>query len=175
MSHKKLLPEHIFYGSVKSRLEVGHTLFRDYGSQLMHDSVFQHEFRTLQEYASAVNSQMTGMDLGPLCTHCSSRPNGGCCSLTIAAETDAIQICLNLLTGVDVRYVRDDGNECVFLGKTGCIFIFKPIFCLNYNCRHIRESVTAADLGKLEQLTGRLLTKQYEIEQHILSRIQCRK
>jgi len=65
--------------------------------------------------------------------------------------------------------VQSSGEECLFLGKKGCIFLFKPMFCLNYNCKHIYDTGTPADLQELEKLTGKLLGKQYQLEQHILN------
>lgn len=167
----QIVLDDIYFGSIESRLDVGRTLFHHIGEQLREDHAFQRQFVTLTEYVLAVNEQMSKMGLGPFCTSCSALPSGGCCSLAIAAETDAVQICMNLLAGVNVHSVQNNGNECVFLGSTGCIFIFKPIFCLNYICSKIKNSVAVEDLMELERLTGRLLTQQYEIEKFILRQI----
>lgn len=169
----QLLPEKLFYGPVESRLEVGRTLFLKKGEQLRQNSAIMVELALLQQYAATVNGHMAHMDLGSLCTRCSTLPSGGCCSLAMAGETDAIQISMNLLAGVDVRIVRRDGRDCSFLGASGCIFLFKPIFCLNYLCKHIHDSASPASLAELHRLTGRLLGQQYEVEQLILAHIRC--
>jgi len=162
----------LYGGTVESRLAVSHALFCQLAEQLRNNMMFMNEFNLLTRHARAVGRHMTTMDLGPLCINCSSTPAGGCCSLFMAGETDALQMFLNLLAGVNVRPVRDDGRECCFLGKTGCIFLFKPMFCLNYNCTHIHQAAAPTQIQELERLTGVVLTKQYELEQSLLVRIR---
>lgn len=167
------LPLSLMYNSpLGTRLEVGRNIYARIGAQLRNNIDFQRQFQLLTLYAADVNEQMARMDLGSCCCRCAAQPSGGCCSLTIAAETDAIQICMNLLAGIDVRQVNTTDNECVYLGDAGCIFVFKPIFCLNYLCGHITDSCNSAELRQLEQLTGRLLTQQYGVEQRILQWMQ---
>ena len=138
------------------------------GGELKQDAEFQHQFSLLQEYAEALDLHMTSMDLGKLCGTCAASPSGGCCSRFMSGEVDAVQLFFNSLAGIEVKIVQLNGEECLFLGEGGCIFLFKPMFCLNYNCKHIYTTGTAADLNELERLTGQLLGKQYQLEQHIL-------
>ena len=111
---------------------------------------------------------MAKMELGTLCGTCTAYPAGGCCSRFMSGEVDAIQLCLNSLAGIEVKIAQLYGQACLFLGELGCIFLFKPMFCLNYTCKHIYDSGTPAGLHELEKLTGQLLGKQYQLEQHIL-------
>ena len=167
------LPLSLMYNSpLGTRLEVGRTIYARIGARLRKDKDFQQQFQLLTLCAADVNEQMARMDLGSCCCRCAAQPSGGCCSLAIAAETDAIQICMNLLVGIDVRQVNSIDNECVYLGNRGCLFLFKPIFCLNYLCGQITDSSKKEDLRELERLTGRLLTQQYEIERRILQWMQ---
>lgn len=172
MSPKQNSFSDFFSGTVESRLKIGRALCTAIGPQLMHDQLFIQSFDVLRDYAESLDQHMKMMDMGKSCTLCSTENNsGGCCSLTMAGETDAIQFLMNMLNGVAVHLVRDDGKECSFLGERGCIFTFKPIFCLNYNCNKIKTSACSEDLKKLERLTGKLLVKQYEIETMLLARI----
>ena len=153
-------------------LNAGDQILRAIGPGLEADPYFQHDLAQLKEYAGAVNEQMRRMDLGPLCVECASQASGGCCSLYMSGEVDGVQVSLNRLAGLEVRVVREDGTNCVFLGSEGCIFLFKPMFCLNYLCNRIRVSATPENLTELEGLTGRLLGKQFELEQLILNRLR---
>ena len=58
-------------------------------------------------------------------------------------------------------------------GERGCIFTYKPMFCLNYNCKKIHDAASVGDLARLEKLTGQLLGKQHEAEQRLLEIIQA--
>ena len=162
----------LYDGTVASRLAISHELFRRLAAKLRDDISFIREFSLLTKHARAVSTHMATMNLGSLCISCSAKPNGGCCSLYMAGETDAVQMLMNLLADIDVRPVRDDARECCFLGEAGCIFLFKPMFCLNYNCSHIHHSALPDQMRELERLTGIVLTKQYQVEQLLLTRIQ---
>lgn len=159
----------IYAGSVADRLALAHRLFRHLAATLEQDLRVQELLAMLSRQAALLNTHMAGMQLAPLCIDCASRPDGGCCSLFMAGETDSLQMLINLLAHVEVRQVRNDGRECCFLGPTGCLFLFKPYFCLNYNCTHIHRAATASQMQRLLQLAGSLLTTQYLMEQHLLA------
>jgi len=162
-----------FYnGSVAARLAASQRLHQLLAARLKQDDHFSRELVQLIEYAGKVSQQMAAMHYGSLCINCSSQPTGGCCSLYMAGETDALQMLLNLLAGIDVRPVCLDGEECLFLGDAGCIFLFKPMFCLNYNCTHIHRTAPPEAMQELERLSGALLGKQYELEQYLLTIIR---
>jgi hypothetical protein len=108
------------------------------------------------------------------CTVCATtKKNGGCCSLAMADENDSFLLLANLLVGNEVRVQRDDGRECSFLGPAGCSLHFKPMFCLNYLCSHIRERLAPEDMQKLDRATGLLLQSQYRIEQMLLAELKA--
>ncbi len=167
-----MMIDSFYSGSVESRIAAGQSLYQLLADQLRKDVHFMHEFAKLIGHAEDVNHHMGSMRLAPLCIQCSAKPTGGCCSLFMAGETDALQMLMNLFADIEVIPVRDDGNECIFLGENGCIFLFKPMFCLNYNCYHIHEKSTSAEIAELERLTGVVLCKHYELEQYLLGIIR---
>ena len=154
---------------MEEKLAIAKHFSTRFGTQLLADKKVQLLLCLLNEESSRLDQHMmVNMDLGSLCGRCSTKPGGGCCSIFMAGETDSIQLLINLLAGIKVQKVRDDGVECCYLAERGCIFRFKPMFCLNYNCSAIREEKYAR-LASLEQLTGVLLGHQFELEQHLLS------
>ncbi len=165
-----LLFRRIYSGSLRRRLEFSRSLHAVLGPQLIPDKFFTQTFDDLRQAADKLAGYMATLGMGRRCAACSADNPGGCCSLEMAEETDAIQILLNLHAGVEVE-IADNGPACCFLGKKGCIFIFKPMFCLNYNCDRIISEV-GLSRGELEVLTGRLLCKQYEVEKILLERIK---
>lgn len=158
----------LYSSSVSQKLETAHNLYEQFYDQLKADERLQSALKDLQQLAEELSAHMTTMNMGEQCGQCAAKEDGGCCSLYMAGETDCVQMLMNLLLGIDVKIVRDDGYECCFLGPTGCIFQCKPMFCLNYNCTHIKENSGDAMLQKLEKLSGRLLRHQYLVEQMIL-------
>jgi len=170
-----MITDILYSGSVVSRLAASRFIHRQLAEKLRGQDSFMSEFTRLLQHAKAVNNHMAEMNLGALCIRCSAQPSGGCCSLYMAGETDGLQMLMNLLAGIDVQAVRDDGSECIFLGQSGCIFIFKPMFCLNYICSHIHQAASSAQIEELQRLTGVLLAKHFEVEQFLLGLIRREK
>jgi len=160
---------HLLYnGSVAEKLQTARQLLHQYGELFKNTEGLGEVLDRMRVLAGQLQDHMSAMDMGRLCVRCAARTGGGCCSLYMAGETDAVQLLLNMLAGVTVEPVRDDGVECCYLGPRGCIFLFKPMFCLNYNCTHILEDASPVDLARLEVLAGHLLGQQYDAEKIIL-------
>ncbi|MCL7488948.1 MAG: hypothetical protein M8357_12340 [Desulfobulbaceae bacterium] len=167
-------PQQLFYAPAADKLRLAEELLQTYGAEFLRCDDLRADLELLEKYASVLNSHMAKAGMGELCVRCSAGSGGGCCSLYMAGETDAVQLLMNMLAGVTVRQGRSDSGECCYLGEKGCLFIFKPMFCLNYNCRNILEALPPENTRKLEQLTGQLLGRQYEVEKKLLNLISAR-
>jgi hypothetical protein len=159
----------LFYsGDVAEKLAVAHDLYARYGQTLALRPKIMAQLAAVGASERALQTQMGAMAMGATCTQCASRQGGGCCSGYMAAENDVLQLLMNMLAGIQVGIQQDDGIECCFLGATGCVLSFKPMFCLNYICGHIKGDGTPAALRLLEQQTGSLLKNQADMEQLLL-------
>ena len=159
----------LYGGSLLDRLQLAIDLWSDHGAQFLSRPALQDHLNTCHVLQDNVRLCMEESGMPAFC-HCCARSSesGGCCSLAMTEENDAVLLLLNLLAGSPVKLQRSGGTECLFLGKTGCSLRFKPFFCLNYLCRQLRENTNPTELIKLEQATGRLLQQQYATEQYIL-------
>lgn len=158
-----------FYsGDVVVKLAVARELYSRFGQELLLLPEMRTQLTAVQADERALQEQMAAMEMGATCTQCASRPGGGCCSRFMAGENDVPQLLMNLLAGVEVAFQGDGDGECCFLGTTGCVLALKPMFCLNYNCVHIKDKAQGDPLRLLEQKTGSLLTGQSALEQLLL-------
>lgn len=171
MRQKHDLLAKVYGGTLLTRLHFGKAIHAQLGRQIMKDGAFARSFDALLADAGLLTRRMGIMAMGARCAACSAENRGGCCSRAIADETDAVQMVMNMLAGVDVDILSDNGRECCFLDENGCIFLFKPMFCLNYNCDKIVGATAAKEMLALERLTGRVLRRQYEVETLLLARI----
>ena len=158
----------LYFSDVATKLDHARNLNDLHGVELKKDKRLGSQLKKLLKLAMETRAQMAVMAMFQRCRQCGSRPEGGCCSLYMANETDAIQLLINLLLGQDVSFQRDDDFECYFLGEQGCSLLCKPFFCLNYNCREILERAESHELRALEKATGALLQAQYGAEMLIL-------
>ncbi|MBU4034412.1 MAG: hypothetical protein KKG34_06395 [Proteobacteria bacterium] len=157
----------LYGGSIRDRLSIAHILYPHLALELAFNEAFAPMLAQAVIFQKELVGIMAALDLGPLCAACGGRSGGGCCSNFMAGENDVPQLLLNLLAGVSVAVLRED-DECCFLDTTGCLLLFKPMFCLNYNCRQIKQTAAPARMERLEQAVGRLLQQQYALEQLLL-------
>ncbi len=163
-----------FYGgSIQARLAAAQRLYADLASELAAHEAFTRMLAQAVILEKELAQTMADLDLGALCAVCGAKAEGGCCSSFMAGENDVVQLLINLLAGVGVRILREDA-ECCFLGERGCLLLFKPMFCLNYNCRQIRQTAGPARMQGLDQAVGRLLQQQYALEQLLLEILRKR-
>ena len=169
MADSAMLQQRIFSGSVESRLDFALTLFRQFGPSLRQLEAVSALLARMELESRDLADHMRALALGRLCAHCAATDGGGCCSSYMAGETDSLQILMNLLTGTAVERVNHTPEECCYLGETGCLFQFKPMFCLNYNCHRIQAHAAGSGLRQLEQLAARLLGSQYQLEAYLFA------
>ncbi len=159
----------LFYsGDVVLKLAIAQDLYARYGQDIVLRPDIMAQLAVVKTSERTLKAQMGAMEMGVTCTQCASRQGGGCCSRYMAAENDVPQLLMNMLAGVRVSIQQDDRIECCFLGGSGCVLSFKPMFCLNYTCTHIKGKEEPATLLLLEQRTGSLLRKQAGMEQLLL-------
>lgn len=158
----------LYEGDPAERLAAARALLDQGRSWLRTWPGLAEEVEQLRRDAQALEGHMAAMGLGLLCGQCAARPDGGCCSAYMAGNTDAVQMLINLLLGIEVSTRDNPGEECCFLGERGCPFVIKPIFCLNYLCTHITDSATAGDLDGLHRLAAAVLGGQTRIECTVL-------
>ena len=159
----------LFYsGDVVVKLAAAQELYGRYGKELSLRLDIMSQLAMMQASEHALQAQMGAMGMGKTCTQCAGRQGGGCCSRFMAGENDVLQLLMNMLAGVQVTIQQDGPIECCFLGITGCILTMKSMFCLNYNCSHIKGKENSSTLILLEQRTGALLRKQAVLEELLL-------
>lgn len=144
-----------------------------YGSKLLQREEILAQLKRVKDKVVSLDTHMTAMNMGKTCIRCAATSKGGCCSVYMGNENnDALLLLMNVLAGVDVTLVCDNGVECCFLSIAGCTLLFKPIFCLNYICSRIQKESNTEELGKLEQKTGAVLTAQSDLEQLLIRFLQ---
>ena len=162
------LYSYLYGRSPSESLLLARQLHRQYGDELRNDEQIVQLLKELNRSTQELDTQMTAMDMGKTCSDCASQEGGGCCSLYMAGECDTLQILMNLLVNIEVEMIRDNGTDCCFLGPTGCTFLFKPMFCLNYNCIHISTGAGKELMKQLEMKSGAQLTAQHDLEKQLL-------
>ncbi len=163
----------LYGASLPRKLQLAHELLTEYGERLLSHATLRNHLEACRVLQDDVRLCMKKCRMPAFCQACATTSaTGGCCSLAMTDENDAVLLLLNLLTGGPVELQTSGGTECLFLGKAGCSLRFKPFFCLNYLCRQLRDTMHPTELLKLERATGRLLQEQYAVEQFLLGMLK---
>jgi hypothetical protein len=162
----------LYSGTIIEKINRAHLLYDQIREELVGDDDFVREFNKLKKLQAQLVEVMSGLNLGVLCSACGSQDGGGCCSAYMSAENDVVQLLFNLVAGIEVASQHSDGAECCFLGERGCMLLFKPMFCLNYNCRQIKDASSFEQMAELEQAGASLLRQQYLQEQVVLTMLR---
>ena len=169
-----LLLQTYYSGTVPAKLSLARALSADQGARLLASPAIREGLEQLRRHSLALEGQMQVMDLGRLCSRCAAGAGGGCCSAFMADNVDSILLLINLLLMVTVQSSENDPASCCFLGAQGCQFQVKPIFCLNYNCRHILDRAEATSLTSLYRLAAAVLSQQTRVETLLLDALSPR-
>lgn len=153
-----------YSGTIAAKLTVARGLYEDQAPDLLASPVIIEALESLRHCALALDGQMRAMDLGRLCSRCAARSGGGCCSAFMAGNTDSILLLINLLLGVPVQSRNNGEENCCYLGERGCLFLVKPIFCLNYNCKQILDRTDTENLDALYRFAAGVLSQQTRVE-----------
>jgi hypothetical protein len=161
-----------YSGTVTAKLTAANELLGSQATRFASPAI-QKGLEGLRQQAFVLEQHMQAMELGRLCSLCASQPGGGCCSAYMADNTDSILMLINLLLGIKVQIRNSHEESCCFLGEQGCLFLVKPIFCLNYNCKAILDSAGSDALGSLYRLAGAVLSKQTRLETLLLDALKA--
>ena len=173
MAHQDAhLVQTCYSGTVNDKLNQAGKLHANLGGRAASVPGLTEALGQLREHACALDEQMRAMEMGQRCGQCAATPGGGCCSAFMAGNADAVQLLINLLMGIDVIHREQSGENCGFLGPQGCLFLVKPIFCLNYNCSHILTGSEPGQLAALYQRAAAVLRQQTEVEGLLLEELR---
>lgn len=160
---------------IEGKIDRARSFLKIYHTAILADKQTDTLLSELVSRARLLSALMAEFVIPSICIRCGSGPRGGCCSPEMGSDCDSLLVLMNLLAGCDVSVQRRDGIECFFLGPAGCILLFKPFFCLNYNCRKIKNGLTNDSMSAVEMHAGRLLCQQYLLEQHMREFFRLRK
>jgi hypothetical protein len=160
----------LYFADCKEKIALANKIYRTLGEDLFSDRI-QQSLQLLKYLEQNLAVQMKRVDFAHFCSRCAVKSGGGCCSLYMADENEALQLLMNVMAGVAIDTCRDDGIECYFLAEKGCSLLFKPMFCLNYDCAAVKGCDAQEAYSGYEVSRGNLLREQWRLEQLLLERL----
>jgi len=111
--------------------------------------------REMKEAAAASSRIVARVGVSEVCTRCDREEGGSCCGAGIELRYSAVLLLINLLLGTRPPTRRQFSDGCFFLGEHGCTLSARHVLCVNYLCSRIQRMLSAEELGRLQETTGR--------------------
>jgi len=111
----------------------------------------------LTEFKSAVKAsrqEMNQTGVVDLCRECDQDEGGSCCGRGLENKYDAWLLLINRLLGVELPRVRQQADDCFFLGEKGCLLMARHVICINYMCKKITKNIQTSALNALREMEG---------------------
>ena len=165
--------DRLYPGDCQAAWPLAQQLMAEEGPRLASTGLLQ-EVSRLVSLAEELESRMS--EPNRVCAACGARPDGGCCSQAIADEADAILLLLNLIAGLKLdKPPAGTSLACPFLGQDGCRLLFKPIFCLNYDCARLKGGCDPEQFARYQRQRALLLQGQWRLECLLLDHLRTQR
>lgn len=100
------------------------------------------------------------------CRDCGEGPKGGCCLKEASFWYDTHALAVNILLGIRMD-LNNSPDRCAFLGKGGCILLYRDEFCVNFFCGPLTEFLGKDTVDSLRALAGRQLWAGHRLEEYL--------
>jgi hypothetical protein len=142
-------------------------LYKRYGEEMGKDP---HLREYLSRYRFAIQKTHDAMQefgLVRMCTVCAEGEGGSCCFPGVEEWYDHIILLINLLFGLEVPEEPEIPGGCLFVGPTGCKFLARNSFCVNYLCPTVKPLLKMSKVEELGFIAGKELSRGWELEKEI--------
>lgn len=119
----------------------------------LNDRNFSILINRLKEHVLRSRDFREHIGLSRLCAICGSK-RSDCCGKGIELRYTPEILALNIFFGVDIPLKRRFPDSCYFLSEKGCVLFVRDIFCINFICERIRNTIPLENLKRLWELEG---------------------
>ena len=152
--------------AVTFHLNEARNLYEVYGAQLLMKPRIR---LLLDRYDAAILKTQKAMHASLVvqaCGHCAGK-TGSCCFQEVETWYDSTLILINFLLAADIPTSRTFPDQCIFLGKNGCLLRARYAFCLNYFCPELKINLGPALMKTTLAAVGYELSVGWDLEKAI--------
>ena len=143
-----------FFYNITEQIQKANELYSLYGNQILKDkkcSSLLEEFKVAIEDSWKLMKELGVVDI---CSACADEKPGGCCHFGIETCYTNMLMLVNLLLKVKIPEQRTLDNNCLFIGKNGCLLKARIKTCIYHLCPEIKKSISEYDLFRLRAFTN---------------------
>lgn len=151
---------------VTKKILIARGLLRDYGEYLLKDHQASSLLKKLKVAIESTEKERIKTGVASACARCGFL-NRDCCGHGIELRYSIELLLINLLLGTRPPEQRTTQDSCYFLTPKGCSLQARDVFCVNFLCRMITDSIPPTDLRRLRELEGDMLDITFRLEERI--------
>lgn len=88
-----------------------------------------------------------------------------CCGSGIERRYTKELLLINILLGVRLPEEPIFKDKCYFLTDKGCVLLARDVFCVNYICKPLRDSIPLESLKRLQEAENKELEIIFKLEE----------
>ena len=152
---------------IAQNIKLAYDLFEALDSQIQNDEVFRTLLVKLDQHIDITHHYMDMYGISDECADCSLHGNDTCCGKRTGFQCDPIILFLNLKLGNSLKVQDTSPHLCSFLSANGCTLRVRPILCVNFICKRLRDNIPHQNLVQLQTVAGEELDTLFLIENAI--------
>ncbi|HMK50794.1 MAG TPA: hypothetical protein VK435_12125 [Thermodesulfovibrionales bacterium] len=147
------------------------SVYEDSGRSLLRDEKLSEMLLRLDGNIQATHDEMRATGIVNECADCAVQGEGTCCSERTGHKCDMPLLLINLLLGRSLPAEPQSRDLCYFLSNQGCVLRARPIICINFVCRRLRENIPHNVIVHLQQTAGEEMDLLFRIEEYVKLRV----
>lgn len=148
-------------------IKLAYNLFEALDTQFQNDEEFRTLLQKLDKNIDTTHHYMDMYGISDECADCSLHGKDTCCGKRTGFQCDPIILFLNLKLGYSLKVQGPSPHLCSFLSVNGCTLRVRPILCVNFICKRLRDNIPHQNLVQLQTVAGEELNTLFLIENTI--------
>lgn len=137
------------------------------GQDLLQDTALRTLLSSLDRSIEETRKAMIETGMLKECADCASAGGGFCCVRPVSYNCDSVLLLINLLLAVSLPVHPADPDSCYFLTQRGCSLRARPVICLNYLCRRLKNSIPPEKLIRFQEIAGQEMDNLFRVEEYL--------
>lgn len=139
-------------------------LFEEKSHILLKNPIIKENLTYLKESIHYSNKERASVGMTQICRECGLLKRD-CCGRGIELRYGKELLIINMILGVSIPERPLFQDKCHFLTEKGCLLLARDVFCINYICRSIKDSIPLEDLKRVQQLEDREIKILFELQE----------
>lgn len=152
---------------ITHNIKSAYDLFDALDARVQNDEEFRTLLLKLDRCIDTTHHYMDVYGISEECADCSLHEKDTCCGKRTGFQCDPIILFLNLKFGCSLTVQETSPHLCSFLSEEGCTLRVRPILCVNFLCKRLRDNIPHQKLVTLQTVAGEELDTLFLVENFI--------